>query len=78
MMSYSEYNKSIFVNNKKIYVKEDELHGKEILALAGFEPEKYDLFLVHGQESKRIEDDQLSEIKNDMRFTAILTDVAFG
>ena len=70
--------KIIFVNNKKLFVKEDVLLGKEILELAGFEPNKYDLFLVRGQKSERIEENQRCEIKNDMHFNAILKDVPYG
>lgn len=77
-MSKTEHNKTIFVNNKKIYVKEDVLLGKEILDLACFDPDKYDLFLVRGQKSERIKNDQKCKIKNDMRFNAILKDVPYG
>ena len=70
--------KTIYVNNKKLYVKEDELLGKEILERADFAPDKYELFLVHGQKSERIKDDQQCKIKNDMHFNAILKDVPYG
>ena len=70
--------KVIFVNNKEIHVTEDVLLGKEILELAGFDVDKYDLFLVVGQKSERIKDNQPCEIKNDMQFHAILKDVPYG
>ena len=70
--------KVIFVNNKEYHVKEDVLLGKEILELAGFDVDKYDLFLVRGQKSERIKDNQQCEIKNGMQFHAILKDVPYG
>lgn len=70
--------KTIYVNKKKFYVKEDTLAGKEVLELAGFDVNKYDLFLVQGQKSEQIPDAQSVEIKNDQRFNAILKSVPFG
>ena len=77
-MSETQDLKTIYVNNKKVLVKEDVLLGKEILERAGFEPGKYDLFLVHGQKSEKIKDNQQCQIKNDMHFNAILKDVPYG
>ena len=70
--------KVIFVNKKKITVSEDSLTGKQILEKAELDPNKYDLFLVHGQESKKIEPNQEVKIKNGLRFNAILKSVPYG
>ena len=70
--------KVIFVNKKKIRVTEESLTGKQILERAGLEPEKYDLFLVRGQNSEKIEPDQSVEIKNGLHFNAILKSVPYG
>lgn len=70
--------KIIFVNKKKIHVKESYLTGKEILEKADFDPDQYDLFLVRGQKSERIKLDQKVYIKNDMHFNAIRKDVPYG
>lgn len=70
--------KVIFVNKKEITTTEDKLSGKQILTLARLKPEEYDLFLVHGQTSDKIEPDQTVEIKNGMRFNAILKSVPYG
>ena len=70
--------KIIFVNKKKIPVSEDSLTGKQILEKAELDPSKYDLFLVHGQDSKKIEPNQEVEIKNDLHFNAILKSVPYG
>ena len=74
----SDYKKVIFVNKKEITVTEDKLNGKQILTLARLKPEEYDLFLVHGQTSEKIEPDQTVEIKDGMRFNAILKSVPYG
>ena len=82
MTSDSEHSqnhtKIIFVNKKEIRVEEDKLTGKEILARAGLDPNSYDLFLVHGQKSEKIESDQVIEIKNGLHFNAILRSVPYG
>ena len=70
--------KVIFVNNKKILVKENYLTGKDVLEKADFDPDQYDLFLVHGQKSEQIKLEQKVHIKNDMRFNAIRKDVPYG
>lgn len=70
--------KTIYVNKKEIRVKENVLTGKQILEYAGLDVDKYDLFLVQGQDSKRIPDNQPLEIKNGMRFHAILKSVPYG
>ena len=70
--------KVIFVNKKEIIVTEDELDGRQILMLARLKPEEYDLFLVSGQTSKKIEPDQTVKIKDGMRFNAILKSVPYG
>ena len=70
--------KVIFVNKKEITVREDKLDGAQILTLARLEPEKYDLFLIRGQHSDKIEPNQVVEIKDGMRFNAILKSVPYG
>ncbi len=73
-----EHAKIIFVNKKEIRVEEDKLTGKEILSRAGFDPNSYDLFLVHGQKSEKIEPDKVVEIENGLHFNAILRSVPYG
>lgn len=75
---HKEHEKVIFVNKKEIRVDEDDLTGKQILEKAGFDPNQYDLFLVHGQTGQKIEQDQHVEIKNGMHFNAILKSVPYG
>lgn len=70
--------KTIYVNKNKIQVKENELAGEQILKYAGLDKDKYDLFLVRGQNSERILDDKQYEIKNGMQFHAILKSVPYG
>ena len=70
--------KTIYVNKQKFYVKKDVLTGKQILEIAGFDADKYDLFLVQGQHSEKIKEDQPYEIKNDLQFNALLKSVAYG
>ena len=70
--------KTTYVNNKKVFVKEDVLLGKEILERAGYDPDKYDLYLILGQKQEKIENNQQLEIKNDMRFNAIIKDTPYG
>lgn len=70
--------KTIFVNNKKLLVKENYLTGKEILERANFDPDQYDLYLVHGQKSEPIKLDQKVHIVDDMHFNAIRKDVPYG
>lgn len=73
-----DHTKIIFVNKKELHVVEDHLTGKEILSRAGFDPNSYDLFLVHGQKSEKIESDQSVLIKNGEHFNAILRSVPYG
>ena len=78
-MSGPNQEKNIFVNKtKKIRVEEATLTGAEILQRAGFDVSKYDLFLVKGQTSEKIEADQVVEIENGMHFNAILKSVPYG
>ena len=69
--------KLIFVNKTQIRVSEDELTGNQILQKAGISQE-YDLFLVRGQESQKIEPDEIVNIKNGLRFRVIIKVVPFG
>lgn len=69
--------KVIFVNKNQIRVSEDELTGNQILQKAGISQE-YDLFLVRGQESQKIEPDETVNIKNGLHFRVIIKVVPFG
>ena len=69
--------KVIFVNKNQIRVDEDRLTGSQILTLAGISQD-YDLFLVQGQDSQKIEPDQVVEIKNGLRFRVIIKVVPYG
>lgn len=70
--------KTIYVNKKEIRVKEDALTGKQILEYAKLQVDKYDLFLVKGKDSERIQDNQSCEINNKIQFHAILKSVPYG
>lgn len=74
----NEKTKEIFVNKKQIRVVEDSLTGRQILERAGFDVNQYDLFLIHGQNSQKIEPDQSIEIKNGQHYNAILKSVPYG
>lgn len=78
MSKVQDHKKIIFVNKKEITVLEEKLDGAQILALAHLTPKEYDLFLIHGQTSDKIEPDQQIEIKDGMRFNAILKSVPYG
>ena len=69
--------KVIFVNRDQFKVEEDQLTGSQILAIAGVSQE-YDLFLVRGQDSQKIEPDEIVEIRNGLRFRVIIKVVQFG
>jgi len=68
----------IIVNKKQIRVDEDSLTGKQILEKAGLDANQYDLFLVRGQNSEKIEAEQGVSIKNGLQFNAILKSVPYG
>lgn len=70
--------KVIFVNKKQIKVEEDQLTGDQILQRAGYDVTQYDLFLVHGQSSQKVEPNQTVDIKNGLHFNAILKSVPYG
>ena len=70
--------KTISVNGKEIPVTERQLDGEQILTLARLKSNEYDLFLVHGQSSEKIEVKQIVDIKDGMRFNAILKSVPYG
>lgn len=73
-----DHMKTIFVNKKKFDVKEEKLSGAQILQLAGFDSNQYDLFLIHGQKSEKIESGTFVTIENGMHFNAILKSVPYG
>jgi hypothetical protein len=77
-MEEKDKGKVIFVNKKQFRVTEDKLTGSQILQLAGYDPNQYDLFLVHGQKSEQIAPDQSVEIKDGMHFNAIPKNVPYG
>lgn len=68
----------IIVNKKQIRVDEDSLTGRQILEKAGLDANQYDLFLVRGQNSEKIEAEQGLSIKNGLQFNAILKSVPYG
>lgn len=78
MEQTKEHEKVIFVNKKQFKVTEDSLTGAQILTLAGFDVNQYDLFLVHGQSSQKIESNQSVKIENGEHFNAILKSVPYG
>lgn len=69
---------TIYVNKEGLHIKEHKLTGKQILAYAGLDTNEYDLFLVQGQNSLRIQYDKPYEIKDKMQFHAILKSVPYG
>jgi len=77
----SENNKNekiIHVNRKQIRVSEDELTGRQILEKAGIDEHQNDLFLIHGNESNKIEPDEIVKIKNGLHFNVICQVVPYG
>ncbi len=68
----------IFVNKKRFEVSEETLTGTQILQRAGYDPNQYDLFLVHGQKDDLIGPDQSVKIENGLHFNAILKNVPYG
>ncbi|MEM0135550.1 MAG: multiubiquitin domain-containing protein [Thermoplasmatales archaeon] len=68
----------IFVNKKEFKVTEKNLTGTQILGLIGYTPTEYDLFLVEGQRSQKIGSDQSVEIRNGLRFNAIIRSAPYG
>jgi hypothetical protein len=68
----------IFVNKKQLKVTEASLTGQQILALAGYDVNQYDLFLIHGQQSEQIQPNQTVEIRNGLHFNAILKSAPYG
>ena len=68
----------IFVNKKQIKVSENKLTGQQILSLAGYDVNQYDLFLIRGQQSEQIQPNQLVEIISGLHFNAILKSAPYG
>ena len=68
----------IFVNKKQIKVSENKLTGQQILSLAGYDVNQYDLFLIRGQQSEQIQPNQSVEISNGLHFNAILKSAPYG
>ena len=73
-----EDGREIFVNKKKFRVEQRSLKGAQILQLVGYNVNEYDLFLVRGQTSEKIDADQSVEIENGMHFNALLKSVPYG
>ena len=76
MKSHEEY--VIHVNKKEFKVTENALTGQQILTLAGYSVDQYDLFLVQGQKDEQILPDQTLEMKNGLHFNAILKSAPYG
>ena len=72
------HEKTIFVNKKEYHVPDDKLTGSQILHLAGFDVNQYDLFLIRGQKSEQIGLDQHVTIENGMHFNAIPKSAPYG
>ena len=68
----------IFVNKQKTKLTENSLTGRQILEKAAINPNEYDLYLVHGQNSEKIEPNQTIDIKNGLHFNAIVRSVPYG
>lgn len=76
MKLHEEY--VIHVNKKQLKVTENTLTGHQILTLAGYSVDQYDLFLVHGQKDEQIKPDQTVKIENGLHFNAILKSAPYG
>jgi multiubiquitin len=68
----------IFVNKKRFEVSAESLTGTQILQLAGYDPNQYDLFLMHGQKDELIGPTQSVHIEDGLHFNAILRNVPYG
>ena len=68
----------IFVNKKPFKTPADTLPGSQILQLAGFSPDQYDLFMVVGERSKQVQPAESVTIANGEHFNAITKGVNFG
>lgn len=68
----------IFVNKLQIRVAEDKLTGRQIFEKAGINPNEYDLYLVQGQNSQKIELDQAVDMRNGLHFNAIIRSAPYG
>jgi len=68
----------ISVNKKRFDVSEESLTGTQILQLAGYDPNQYDLFLVHGQKDELIGPGQNVPMEDGLHFNAILKNVPYG
>lgn len=68
--------KFIHVNGAKIPVKEDHLTAKEIIELAGGNPDKDTLFRDDQQDELKV--DQSVEVKDGMRFNMIPKKITYG
>ena len=69
---------TIIVNKTRIRVSEDSLDGRQILELAGFNPNEYDLFQISGQDNNMVEPGKPVVIEDGMRCNAILKNVPYG
>ncbi len=76
MKPHEEY--VIHVSKKEFKFTENMLTGMQILTLAGYSVDQYELFLVHGQQDEQIKPDQTVEIKNGLHFNAILKSAPYG
>jgi uncharacterized protein YegP (UPF0339 family) len=69
---------NIILNKKPYKVSSEALTATQILALGGFSPSKYSLFLIKGNEQEEILPNKTVSLKNGMKFQAIVSDIKFG
>ena len=68
----------ISINKSTFSVKEKEMSGAEILALASFSSSKYSLFLVKGINQEEIKATGKVKMKDGLCFQAIVSNIQFG
>lgn len=70
---------NIFVNKRKFETPASSLKAREIMQLAGLNPDEHDLFLVTGEgRGTKYGPDDAVTIQNGMHFNAIARGVNFG
>lgn len=68
----------IFVDKKQYKVEESEMNGKNILSLKGLSSNEFELYLIKGNDSEKINPTQTISLENGMHFKSILKDINFG
>ncbi|HYZ95105.1 MAG TPA: multiubiquitin domain-containing protein [Nitrososphaeraceae archaeon] len=72
-ISKAQNERLIYVNERGFPVTENSLSGAELLEMAGFAANEYNLYLVYDQyKSKEIKSNENIEIQNGLRFNAVL------